>query len=257
MSSATMRGLVWTETLSRIAPVAIKPRTALLFRSLSTQSIHFRREASPLFSPLGFRRRPLPFHNAPGFYINSRCFSSSRNPYDVLGIQPGANEDEIKKAYRKLAFKWHPDRNQNRKEEAEAKFKEISEAYTTLTQGGGGNSGFAGGYQQHSASGNPFQRQYGHYQDPHDLFREMFKDQNIHEMFRQAEAMFNQRHSHSNFRAADDLEEIIRAMQRQAAHERQSSNAGFQSSQNQRSQQARSRNVIGQQTQYQTYVGKL
>jgi molecular chaperone DnaJ len=48
--------------------------------------------------------------------------------YQVLGIEKGASEDEIKKAYRKLAMQYHPDRNQGDKD-AEAKFKEIGEAY--------------------------------------------------------------------------------------------------------------------------------
>jgi hypothetical protein len=45
--------------------------------------------------------------------------------YAVLGLSKGASVDEIKKAYKKLALKWHPDRNLNNKESAEAKFKEV------------------------------------------------------------------------------------------------------------------------------------
>jgi molecular chaperone DnaJ len=51
--------------------------------------------------------------------------------YSVLDVQRGAPDDEIKKAYRKLAMKWHPDRN-NGSKEAEEKFKEITEAYDVL-----------------------------------------------------------------------------------------------------------------------------
>jgi DnaJ-class molecular chaperone len=47
----------------------------------------------------------------------------------VLQVERGASDDELKKAYRKLAMKWHPDKNPNSKKEAEAKFKQISEAY--------------------------------------------------------------------------------------------------------------------------------
>jgi DnaJ family protein A protein 2 len=53
--------------------------------------------------------------------------------YAILQIEKNADEDTIKKAFRKLAQKWHPDKNPNNKEEAEAKFKEISEAYGILS----------------------------------------------------------------------------------------------------------------------------
>ncbi|KAL4480318.1 hypothetical protein ABPG74_020834 [Tetrahymena malaccensis] len=53
--------------------------------------------------------------------------------YVTLGISKTATDDEIKKAYRKLALKWHPDKNQNNKEEATEKFKCITEAYEVLS----------------------------------------------------------------------------------------------------------------------------
>lgn len=49
--------------------------------------------------------------------------------YKVLQVDRSAKDDDLKKAYRKLAMKWHPDKNPNNKKEAEAKFKTISEAY--------------------------------------------------------------------------------------------------------------------------------
>ncbi|MBN1495006.1 molecular chaperone DnaJ [Candidatus Peregrinibacteria bacterium] len=78
--------------------------------------------------------------------------------YKILGIERGATDDQIKKAYRKLAQKFHPDKNKGDKS-AEAKFKEINEAYETLsdkqkrsfydqfgsTQGAGGFGSSAGG----------------------------------------------------------------------------------------------------------------
>ena len=54
------------------------------------------------------------------------------DPYSVLGITPGADEETIKKAYRQLAKKYHPDMNPGDKE-AEVKFKEASEAYAVLS----------------------------------------------------------------------------------------------------------------------------
>ena len=87
----------------------------------------------------------------------------TRDYYEVLGLKKGASDDEIKKAYRKMAIKYHPDRNLNNKEEAEAHMKEINEAYDVLkdpqkkaqyaqfghdafTAGGGGGAGGFGGF---------------------------------------------------------------------------------------------------------------
>ena len=53
--------------------------------------------------------------------------------YDILELQNDASIDMIKKAYKKLAQKWHPDKNPNNKDEAEKKFKEIGEAYEVLS----------------------------------------------------------------------------------------------------------------------------
>jgi molecular chaperone DnaJ len=51
--------------------------------------------------------------------------------YEILGVQRNASDDEIKKSYRKLAMKYHPDRNKDDKE-SERKFKEVSAAYEIL-----------------------------------------------------------------------------------------------------------------------------
>ncbi|KAL7589145.1 hypothetical protein Lser_V15G39393 [Lactuca serriola] len=53
--------------------------------------------------------------------------------YKVLQVDRNAKDDDLKKTYRKLAMKWHPDKNPNNKKEAEAKFKTISEAYDVLS----------------------------------------------------------------------------------------------------------------------------
>ena len=52
--------------------------------------------------------------------------------YEILEVSETATQEEIKKAYRRLALKWHPDKNPNNKAESEQKFKEIGEAYGIL-----------------------------------------------------------------------------------------------------------------------------
>jgi curved DNA-binding protein len=57
---------------------------------------------------------------------------ASKDYYEMLGVGKNASDEEIKRAYRKLAMKYHPDRNQNKKE-AEERFKELNEAYAVLS----------------------------------------------------------------------------------------------------------------------------
>ncbi|KAJ1656903.1 Molecular chaperone (DnaJ super) [Dispira simplex] len=57
----------------------------------------------------------------------------AKDYYEILGVSKGASDDVIKKAYRTMALKWHPDRNPNQKEMADKKFKEVSEAYEVLS----------------------------------------------------------------------------------------------------------------------------
>ena len=58
----------------------------------------------------------------------------NRNPYEVLGVSPAATDEEIKKAYRALSRKYHPDANINspNKAEAEERFKEVQQAYDQI-----------------------------------------------------------------------------------------------------------------------------
>ena len=69
-----------------------------------------------------------------GFQTSTRAMqSSSSDPYEILNVPRGTTDEEVlKKAYRVQALKWHPDRNPEKRVEAEARFKKVSEAYETL-----------------------------------------------------------------------------------------------------------------------------
>lgn len=93
--------------------------------------------------------------------------------YDVLGVPRSASVEDIKRAYKKLSKKWHPDRNINNKEVAEDKFKEIAEAYGVLSDHEKKrNYDTVGG-----ASAN-IQHDYTHFhfdtRNAHDIFQEVF-----------------------------------------------------------------------------------
>ncbi|KAG8461990.1 hypothetical protein KFE25_014009 [Diacronema lutheri] len=81
----------------------------------------------------------------------ARALSSARSPYDVLGVGPGASEADIKAAYRKLAMKYHPDRNPGDASSA-AKFQELSQAYAQVSNGAGGG-GARQAYEQRGSPG--------------------------------------------------------------------------------------------------------
>lgn len=126
-----------------------------------------------------------------------------KNYYEILGVAKDADDDSLKKAYRKLALRWHPDRNPDKVEASKRKFQEISEAYDVLTDkekravydrygeeglkaggggappdmsggggGGGGFAGFPGG--MHAGGGGGSGRAGVAFRDPAEMFAQFF-----------------------------------------------------------------------------------
>jgi len=108
--------------------------------------------------------------------------------YKVLGIQKGANEDQIKKAYRKMALKYHPDKNKSAG--AEEKFKEIAEAYEVLSDKKKrdiydqyGEEGLSGGLGSGGSSTGTNNFNYTFHGDPKATFAQFFGTSNPFENF--------------------------------------------------------------------------
>lgn len=93
----------------------------------------------------------------------------SKNYYEILGVPEKATEDEIKKAYRKLALQWHPDKNSS--PDAEEKFKSITEAYEVLSD--------QDARRKYDLGGDDFDfDQEFHFHNPFELFQQMFANFN-------------------------------------------------------------------------------
>lgn len=113
---------------------------------------------------------------------------ADKDYYEVLGVTRNATETEIKKAYRKLALQYHPDRNKTK--EAEGKFKEVTKAYEVLsdpqkkqTYDQLGHQAFEQGAGPFGGAGNPFTYTYstggdggdfGGFSDPFEIFEQFF-----------------------------------------------------------------------------------
>ncbi len=105
--------------------------------------------------------------------------------YRVLNVDRNADDEALRRAYKKGAMKWHPDRNRNNKEVAEKKFKEISEAYQVLSDPKKkeiydryGEDGLKSGMHENGGGGASFHSHgFGAgFRSPEDLFRELFEN---------------------------------------------------------------------------------
>ena len=130
--------------------------------------------------------------------------SSNSDYYKILGISKDASEADIKKAYRKAALKYHPDKNTNNKEEAEKKFKMVGEAYQILSNpderaaydkygkagvnGGGGSAG-AGGMRHYTEFSST---------EADELFRQFFASGDMADIFSNIYLALSVRYYHMN-----------------------------------------------------------
>src|SRR5204862_6272863 len=96
--------------------------------------------------------------------------TKKRDYYEVLGVGRDTSEDEIKRAYRKLAVKFHPDKNPD-DPQAEEKFKELGEAYDVLMDADKRAAYDRFGHAAFAQGGGGFR---GGFHDPFDIFREVF-----------------------------------------------------------------------------------
>nr|AEE61675.1 unknown [Dendroctonus ponderosae] len=127
--------------------------------------------------------------------------------YKVLEVSKSSTTAEIKKAYRKLALKWHPDKNQDNIDEATKKFKEISEAYEVLSDDKKrrvydqyGKEGLINGGSR-SRSRHEDEFDFGGFgfftfRDPEDVFREFFGGSTLSDVF--GGDLFGDFHEHHN-----------------------------------------------------------
>jgi len=149
------------------------------------------------------RASDLDWHDSAASYTCMRLRGGThgadeKDYYKVLGVARDCSAEEVRKAYRKLALKLHPDKNPNNREEAERKFKLLSEAYDVLsdpnkrnmydTYGASGLSGDAEGFGDFN------------FRSADDIFAEVFGSRNPFEIFEQAfgGSMFGSRGSRNS-----------------------------------------------------------
>ncbi|ANQ09910.1 Uncharacterized protein PCOAH_00042820 [Plasmodium coatneyi] len=135
---------------------------------------------------------------APNCAFQRRPFST-KNFYEILNVQRNSSKNEIKQAYRKLALKYHPDRNPNNRKESEKMFREITEAYETLSDENKKqmydsqlNSGFSSGHfgnnyaNTNSNGGTNYTYQTRRMSDEEieKVFKNVFGTMNLNDLFK-------------------------------------------------------------------------
>tara|TARA_B100001175_G_C19507350_1_gene641687 strand:+ start:163 stop:594 length:432 start_codon:yes stop_codon:yes gene_type:complete len=113
-----------------------------------------------------------------------------KNYYSILEIDKNADKNTIKNSYKKLALKYHPDKNKDNKEQAEEKFKEISEAYEVLSDDEKKNN-YDNGQNITIHNRNPF-----------DIFENIFRNHNT-------TININNINTHTNFSSVNTSTQII------------------------------------------------
>ncbi|XP_061657245.1 dnaJ homolog subfamily B member 5-like [Syngnathoides biaculeatus] len=161
--------LIWTQFGVKHKNVNVKCKVRVMHRGDSSGSAS---------SAEGTKSEP----DAPCLSIKP---SAGKDFYKVLGVAPDSNEDEIKKAYRKMALKFHPDKNSEA--DAEDRFKEIAEAYEVLTDPEKrsvydqfGEEGLKSGMSA-GGHGNAFRKHFP--TDPHDTFSSFFHGSDHFDIF--------------------------------------------------------------------------
>ncbi|CXJ00214.1 DNAJ like protein, putative [Plasmodium berghei] len=174
-----------------------------------------------------YKKLPNEQYGSISSLLCSRRFFGSRNFYDILNVKKSSSKNEIKQAYRKLALKYHPDRNPNNRKESEQKFREITEAYETLSNDNKKsiydsqlNNGFSSNSFGNNHSNMPNQNMNYNFkttrmtdEEIENVFKNVFGNMNINDIFNSN--IFNENH----FKTRTMRSNIFRNFESTESHE--------------------------------------